>query len=123
QPKARQAACRRVRRAVATEPFMVAGSGRFDTLVMEKTGEKALIKTGAEGVYCASFPELGLGAAVKIDDGAGRAAEIAMGRLLRHLDILSEDEAAALGGVLSATVRNRAGLAVGEVRPAAQIPF
>ena len=99
QPEARQAACRRVRRAVAAEPFMVAGSGRFDTLVMEKTGAKALIKTGAEGVYCASFPELGLGAALKVDDGAGRAAEIVMGRLLRRLDILSEAEAAALGGV------------------------
>jgi L-asparaginase II len=123
QPEARQAACARLRRAVAAHPFMVAGTGRFDTRVMELTGEKALIKTGAEGVYCAAFPELGLGAAVKVDDGAGRAAEILMGRLLRHFDILSEAQAATLGGLFTAPVLNRAGRSVGEVRPAAQIPF
>src|SRR3546814_6892552 len=74
QPEPRQAARVRLRRAVAAHPFMVAGSGRFDTRVMELTGDKALIKTGAEGAYCAAFPELGLGAAIKVDDGAGRAA-------------------------------------------------
>src|SRR3546814_4405135 len=57
QPEARQSACARLRQAVAAHPFMVAGSRRFDTRVMEMTGEKALIKTGAEGVYCAAFPE------------------------------------------------------------------
>ncbi len=123
QPEARQAACARIRRAVAAHPFMVAGSGRFDTRVMEVTGEKALIKTGAEGVYCASFPELGLGAAIKVDDGAGRAAEILMGRLLRRFDILDEGAAAQLGGVLTAPVLNRAGRVVGEIRPSADIPF
>src|SRR3546814_18723215 len=59
QPEPRQAACVRLRRAVAAHPFMVAGSGRFDTRVMELTGDKALIKTGAEGAYCAAVPELG----------------------------------------------------------------
>jgi len=123
QPEARQEACARICRAVAAHPFMVAGSGRFDTRVMELTGEKALIKTGAEGVYCASFPALGLGAAIKVDDGAGRAAEVLMGRLLNHFGILDADQASALGGLLTAPVLNRAGLAVGEVRPAADIPF
>jgi L-asparaginase II len=32
------------------------------------------MKTGAEGVYCGAFPEHRLGFAVKIDDGAKRAA-------------------------------------------------
>ena len=123
QPEARQAACRRIREAVAAEPFMIAGSGRFDTLVMERSGAKALVKTGAEGVYCASFPELGLGAALKVDDGAGRAAQIVMGRLLRRFDILSEEEARDLGCVLGAPVHNRPGLTVGEVRPGGSLPF
>ncbi len=123
QPEARQDACLRLRKAVAAHPFLVAGTGRYDTRVMELTGEKALIKTGAEGVYCASFPELGLGAAIKVDDGAGRAAEVIMGRLLRHFGILTEDQAAGLGGLFTTPVRNRAGLTVGEIRPAADIPF
>ena len=123
QPEDRQAACARIRQAVAAHPFMVAGSGRFDTRVMELTGDKALIKTGAEGVYCAAFPELGLGAAIKVDDGASRAAEILMGRLLSRFGILDDAQAAALGGLLTAPVLNRAGRTVGEIRPAADIPF
>ena len=123
QPEARQQACRRLRRAVAAHPFMVAGSGRFDTRVMERTGEKAFIKTGAEGVYCAALPELGLGIAVKVDDGAGRAAEIIMGRLLAHFEVLGADDAAALGGLFTAPVTNRAGRTVGEIRPVATCPF
>ena len=123
QPEARQAACARIRRAVAAHPFMVAGSGRFDTRVMEATGEKALIKTGAEGVYCAAFPELGLGAALKVDDGAGRAAEVLMGRLLLHFGILDQSQAAALGGLSTSPVLNRAGRVVGEIRTAAGLPF
>src|SRR3546814_15254232 len=78
---------------------MVAGSGRFDTRVMELTGDKALIKTGAEGAYCAAFPELGLGAAIQVDVGAGRAAEVLLPRLLARLGILSDDQDPALGGL------------------------
>lgn len=123
QSETRQSACARLRQAVAAHPFMVAGSGRFDTRVMELTGEKAFLKTGAEGVYCATFPELGLGAAIKVDDGAGRAAEILMARLLARFEILSEDQAAQLDGLFTAPVLNRAGRSVGEIRPAAQITF
>ena len=123
QSEARQSACARLRQAVAAHPFMVAGSGRFDTRVMELTGEKAFLKTGAEGVYCAAFPELGLGAAIKVDDGAGRAAEILMARLLARFEILSKDQAAQLGGLFTTPVLNRAGRSVGEIRPAARIAF
>jgi L-asparaginase II len=90
---------------------------------MELTGDKAFIKTGAEGVYCAAFPELGLGVAIKVDDGAGRAAEVLMGRLLVHFGILSEGQAAGLGGLFVTPVLNRAGRRVGDIRPAAASPF
>ena len=48
---------------------MVAGTGRFDTRVMERLGERVFCKVGAEGVFCAALPSLGLGVAIKIDDG------------------------------------------------------
>src|SRR3546814_3990593 len=88
---------------------MVAGSQRFCTVMMSALGRKVAMKTGAEGVYCAAFPELGLGVALKVDDGAGRAAEVLMARLLTRFGILVEDEAAALGGLLATPVLNRAG--------------
>ena len=39
-----------------------------------------------------SLPSLGLGVALKAEDGAGRAAEVAMGRVLVQLELLSADE-------------------------------
>src|SRR3546814_18075254 len=106
QPEPRQAACVRLRRAVAAHPFMVAGSGRFDTRVMELTGDKALIKTGAEGAYCAAFPELGLGAATKVDAGAGPAAEVLIARLRARFGILSGAQAHALRALFTTPVMN-----------------
>lgn len=123
QPEARQKACARVRRAMAAEPFMVAGSGRFCTEVMATTGERAVIKTGAEGVYCGALPELGLGIALKAVDGAGRAAKVAMGGLLVELGAVTAGEAECLAQTLKPSVQNRAGLTVGEIRPAAESPF
>ena len=101
---------------MAAQPFLVAGTGRFCTKVMEVTGERALVKTGAEGVYCAALTKLGLGVALKVDDGAGRAAEVLMGRLLLHLGVIDEAEAEALAETLSPPVLNRAGRRVGELR-------
>lgn len=115
QPDARQAACARIVAAMAAEPFMVAGSGRFCTRVMEALGGRVVIKTGAEGVYCGGLREEGLGIALKVDDGTTRAAEAAMGAVLRRFGIIGEAEA----GLLDQPITSRAGVRVGEVRPAA----
>ncbi len=119
QPEARQVACERVCAAMAAEPFMVAGSGRFCSRVITATGGDALIKTGAEGVYCGALPKLGLGIALKVDDGAGRAAEVLMGQILRRLGVLDDSHAE----LLTQPVCNRAGAPVGEIRAAADFPF
>ena len=92
QPEARQAAAARIRRAMAAEPLMVAGKGHFCSRVLAITGERAAVKAGAEGVYCAAMPGLGLGLALKVDDGAARAAEVLLARLLVRLGVLSEDD-------------------------------
>ncbi len=123
QPEARRAACLRLQQALAAEPFMIAGSGRFCSRVIEATKGRALVKTGAEGVFCGALPELGLGFALKVDDGAGRAAEVACGRVLRRLGVIGETETAALAAVFQPTLFNRAGRAVGELRTAADCPF
>jgi L-asparaginase II len=102
---------------------MVAGSRRFCTKIMEVTRERALVKTGAEGIYCASLPTLGLGVALKVDDGAGRAAEVLMGRLLHKLGILGDDDVVGLSHWLNPQVKNRVGLNVGEIRPLGPISF
>ena len=75
--RARAVACRRIAEACWAHPDLVAGPGRLDTLVMARLPRQVLMKSGAEGVYCGALPERGLGFALKIDDGAKRAAEAA----------------------------------------------
>ncbi len=114
-PKPRIAAIARIRKAMAAEPFMVAGSGRFCTRVMETLGERAVVKTGAEGVYIAILRDKGLGIALKITDGGTRASEVVLAALLQRCGVFDP----ALAPALAVPVLNRAGLKVGEIRPSA----
>jgi L-asparaginase II len=90
-------AAQRLRAAIARSPFMVAGTDRFDTLVMQQLGERVCCKVGAEGVYCAALPTLGLGVAIKIDDGNNsRAAEVVMAAVIESALALDGVDAQAL---------------------------
>jgi L-asparaginase II len=113
----RSAAAARLRRAVAREPFMVAGSGRFDTRVMQMLGERVFCKVGAEGMYCAALPQVGLGVAIKIDDGNNsRACEVAMAALIESLvPLLNDAERVLLAALSDLALRNWRGLDVGRL--------
>lgn len=113
----RAAAARRLIDACTAEPFMVAGTGRFDTEALTLFGGRLFEKGGAEGVFCGAFPELGLGVAIKCDDGAQRAAEAVMATVMDALLRFTEAERAAFAHRLSPPVMTRAGVKVGELRP------
>jgi L-asparaginase II len=117
----RAAAAARIRTAVAAHPHLVAGEGRFDTDVMRLLGARAFTKTGAEGVFCAALPELGLGLAVKADDGATRAAQVMIAALIARFLALSDAERTRFEPFLSPTLRNWNGLEVGGLRPAGRL--
>jgi L-asparaginase II len=115
-------AARRLRQAVAAAPFMVGGTDRFDTRVMERLGERVFCKVGAEGVYCAALPQSGLGVAIKIDDGNNaRAAEVAMAALVEALVTLDDGEAAFMRGLGNVPLRNWNGIEVGVLRASATL--
>jgi L-asparaginase II len=107
-----------LRAACAAHPWHVAGSGRFCTEVMQLLGPRTFVKTGAEGVYCAALPAAGLGIALKCDDGATRAAEVAMAALIARSVEMSDAEATAFERLLRPTIRNWNGIEVGALRPA-----
>jgi L-asparaginase II len=118
----RARAMRRLREAVAAAPFMVGGTGRFDTRVMQRLGERACIKVGAEAVYCAALPEQGLGVAIKIDDGNNaRAAEVAMAAVIEACVRLDDDEAAFMRGLSAPRLVNWNGIEVGGLRASAAL--
>jgi L-asparaginase II len=109
-------AARRLLEACAAKPWYVAGTGRFDTEVMEHFGRRVFVKTGAEGVYCGAIPELGLGIALKCDDGATRASEVAMANVLAQL-LTNDADRAALARWTTKPIRSVKGVEVGGVRP------
>jgi len=113
-----QRAALRLRQSVAREPFMVAGSGRFDTRVMQQLGERVFCKVGAEGVYCAALPERGLGVAIKIADGQARAAEIVMAAAIESLLCLDADDLAFMRTFTDLRLKNWNGIEVGALRAA-----
>ena len=112
----RAKAARRIVKAMIAHPELVAGTGRSDTILMRSCGGRAATKTGAEAYYAAIVPEAGLGVALKIDDGAGRASETVIAAILDKLRLLGEDQDAR--ELIRAPVLNTRHAIVGERRPA-----
>ena len=99
---------RRLLAAMTAEPFLVAGTGRACTRLISATDGEAVVKAGAEGVFCGVLPDSGTGIALKVRDGASRAADAAVAWLLARCGVLAEEGPMPLG--------NRAGTMVGGVR-------
>jgi L-asparaginase II len=108
----RAEACRRIREACWAHPELVAGRGLLVTEILQRLGGRVLVKSGAEGVYCGAFAERGLGFALKIDDGAKRAAEAAVVQVIATLHPTARQLGPDPG------IANWRGLRVGEVRAA-----
>ncbi len=96
----------RIRDAMLAHPFLVAGTGRLDTELMEATD--LLVKSGAEAVLAVGSPE-GWGMALKVSDGGSRAVRPAAFAVLagRGLEMPPGDSA----------VRGLHGKVVGELGP------
>lgn len=104
-----------VLRAMTTHPFLVAGTGRLCTELMQATGGRIVAKVGAEGVYVAATAEGDVGVALKVEDGARRALEPALVGVLLALGLLGVEEAEGLGR-LNVPVLNTLGEEVGVIR-------
>ena len=109
----RAAAQVRLTQAMIAHPDLVAGEGRACTDLMRACGGRAALKGGAEGFYVAILPETGTGIALKIADGAGRAAEAAIAALLIGEGVLDPSHPAAQARL--GPQRNWRGIVTGEV--------
>jgi L-asparaginase II len=122
----RSKAIQKITHAMMTNPDMVGGPGRFDTLLMEATEGTILTKSGAEGFQAIAIMPgaLGpgsqaLGIALKISDGdAGdRAKTTAVVEVLRQLGALSQKQLQALAAFDTRDFYNFRHLLVGKIRP------
>jgi L-asparaginase II len=108
---------RRVVGAMQSRPFLIGGSDRFDSILIEETDGRVVAKIGAEGVHSVAVLDQGIGIAVKVEDGAQRAQFPAIIRLLQQLDALPATLPPRLDEFLSRQIRNTRGETVGEIRP------
>ncbi len=108
----------RVVRAMLAHPFLVGGTDRFDTILIEETEGRVVSKIGAEGVHSAVVVGSGLGIALKVEDGCSRAQYPALLHLLQELDELPDPLPQRLAEFLRKPVRNTRGEVVGEIRMA-----
>ncbi|GAB3355176.1 asparaginase [Modestobacter lapidis] len=76
---------RRVADAMRAHPWLVAGTGRDDTDLMQDV-EGVLVKGGADGVHVAALPGAGA-VALKLDDGGDRGRLPALAAGLRRLGV------------------------------------
>ncbi|RKF14047.1 asparaginase [Roseovarius spongiae] len=113
---ARQDAAARLWQAMVAHPDLVAGERRACTELMRACTEPVALKTGAEAFYVAIIPGRGLGVALKIADGATRAAECAIAALLIRLGALDADHPAARK-YCNAPIVNWRGMETGRIAP------
>ncbi|MDP3487998.1 MAG: asparaginase [Bacillota bacterium] len=107
-------AAKRITSAMMNHPFLVAGSNRLCTTLMSAGKGNVFGKSGADGVYCVGLPQLGLGLAVKIEDGNGRANGPVMIEALRQLGALDPEQLHALAHMHSPKNYNHRKDLVGE---------
>jgi len=115
RPGRRNQALHRLARAMSDEPFLVAGTRRCCTAIMQAV-PGVVAKTGAEGVYMLAVPAKKVGVALKVEDGATRAAQLLTVKLLDRLGVLSDAARGELDRFLNPVLRNFAGLDVGRLR-------
>ncbi|MCW2581756.1 MAG: L-asparaginase [Klenkia sp.] len=103
---------RSVADAMRAHPWLVAGTGRDDTLLMGAVPD-LLVKGGADGVHVAALPGRGA-VALKLEDGGDRGRMPALSAGLRRLGVPEADLAP-----FAVTPVSGGDGTVGEVRPAA----
>jgi L-asparaginase II len=111
----RAKAAERLVAAWRAHPLLVSGTGRACSDLIVGSKGRTVVKTGAEGVFAAVLPDKGLGIALKIDDGATRAAETVMAKVLALLDA-ADETSPLIAKHAHPPVRNWRGDVVGERR-------
>lgn len=114
----RAKALRTIGSAMMSHPYLIAGKGRLDVRLMESRPGKVVVKSGAAGVYGIGLPELGLGIALKVEDGdAVTRCAIAIQALRRVAgEHLGRDVLDGLWAEFCPVQRNLRGEHIGEVK-------
>jgi L-asparaginase II len=97
--------------AMLRHPELIAGEGRPCTEMMRAHPGRVLVKVGAAGVYCGVVTREEYGIALKVEDGHGEAAVLAISAILAELGVRPQPEM-----LRSQPIVNTRGETVGELR-------
>ena len=111
-----RAALQTVRSAMLAHPWMISGTARFDTELIESAGGTIVCKGGAEGVHASAHLPSGRGLVLKVIDGAARAVPPATIARLRRFGWLDAQMTARLARHAEPSIANAAGQIVGAIR-------
>ncbi len=116
-----------IRSAMLAHPVMIAGGDRLDTVLMDAWPGRVLAKVGADGVYGAALPTLGLGIGLKVEDGhflsAGHALMAILEAVTSRFDSSGEWPMDRLTKWRTPPILNTRGLPVGAVAVRGGVTF
>jgi len=110
----RKQAAQHILQAVTAEPEMISGTKGLCSKIIRISNGRSIAKTGAEGIYAGLIPAQGLAMALKVRDGATRAAELAAVHLLQKFKGLNESETSQVLPLTDAVLTNWSGTKIGE---------
>ncbi|BAN22550.1 asparaginase [Caballeronia insecticola] len=110
----------RIHRAMTTHPELVAGEGRFCTLLMQAFGGALVGKTGADASYAIGVrpgqaAQRTLGIAVKVEDGNTSVLNAVVVHVLDLLGIGTQQQRDALAAYRNPATRNTMGVPTGRL--------
>ncbi|HEY6468798.1 MAG TPA: asparaginase [Candidatus Dormibacteraeota bacterium] len=108
---------RRCQDAMAAFPFLVAGTGRFDTALLGAAGSQLTAKIGGAAVWAAVARPGGPGIAIKLESGSFESIPVVATAVLQGLGVLDADLPDTLRPYARLPLRNWAGTLVGETAP------
>ncbi len=115
-PEFRRAAMQRVLNAIKRYPENIAGTDRLCTDLIKASNGEIIVKTGAEGYFVGVVPSENTGFALKVDDGATRASNAAIGGLIRKMGWSHLVTGSDLQQYFNPVIQNSQGRTVGELR-------
>lgn len=115
-PEARRKTVTRILDAIRKYPEYLSGDNDAVFKLISTTQGRAIMKTGAEGVYTGLMPDKGYAFAVKAVDGSHRAAEMASFFLFKHYGAMTANEAEGLKEFISPPILDSRGQKVGIMR-------
>ncbi len=124
-----EAAAIRIREAMMAYPFLVAGSERLCTTLMEACRGRIVAKVGAAGMYCAALLPEGLGIALKVEDGNSEMSPAALLAVLQQVggrfapSLAFETLPAIVSGHAQLPIRNTRGTQTGSIEVAGALRF